>query len=260
MRQTVHSLRVSSQVTWPVRDLTSWYMCSVPPGPSAPPPFHKQMKRALSTPHASVVYSSQRLQRSNGSTTGGQRPEFVGHDPDRIGQVLARSVQSPLHGEVAIAPGVAVGRRQDRLLDEFGFAERQQNLTTHAALLTRFQEEQVAAGRRLRERQVVGTRPERVERLPDLLRGDRFLVGGKPRRLPARCIDHVTAEQDHLLRLPGALRPRELAERTIEHGDPGLHVLGMEPEIDQQLQLRAAGLEGEPVVLVLGDGVPVGAR
>src|SRR5215813_7276954 len=71
---TFHSFRVSSHVTWPVRVFTSLYMCSVPPGPSPPPPFQRQMNRALGTPHDSVVYSSHKLQRSKGSTPEGNGP------------------------------------------------------------------------------------------------------------------------------------------------------------------------------------------
>ena len=40
-----HILRVSSQVTCPVRRLTSSLMCWVPPGLSPPLPFQRQMKR-----------------------------------------------------------------------------------------------------------------------------------------------------------------------------------------------------------------------
>ncbi len=52
---TLHNFRVSIQLTWPVRCFTSLYMCSVPPGPSLPPPFHRQTNRVFSRPHASVV-------------------------------------------------------------------------------------------------------------------------------------------------------------------------------------------------------------
>lgn len=59
-----YQARVSIQITRPVLCFTSLYICAVPPGPSPPPPFQRQTKRTFSTPHASVVYSSQRSQRS----------------------------------------------------------------------------------------------------------------------------------------------------------------------------------------------------
>jgi hypothetical protein len=53
-------------------------MCAVPPGPSPPPPFHRQTKRTLSTPHASAVYSSHRLQRSYALAPFGSGPSSAG--------------------------------------------------------------------------------------------------------------------------------------------------------------------------------------
>jgi hypothetical protein len=44
----------------------------------------------------------------------------------------------------------------------------------------------------------LGARVERVERLGNLSRGDRHLVGGKARLGAIRRIDHVAAEQEHL--------------------------------------------------------------
>jgi hypothetical protein len=58
---------MSSQVTLPVRRLTSLYMCAVPPGPSPPAPSHSAANRSLSMPLGSAEYSSHKLQRSNGS-------------------------------------------------------------------------------------------------------------------------------------------------------------------------------------------------
>jgi hypothetical protein len=60
----VQSSRVSSHRTAPPRRCTSSNMWRVPPGPSLPPPSHRQMNVKRSAPIASASSSIQRLQRS----------------------------------------------------------------------------------------------------------------------------------------------------------------------------------------------------
>lgn len=54
-QRAYHAVRVSIHWTRPVLFRTSLYMSAVPPGPSPPPPFHRQTKRTLFTPLASAV-------------------------------------------------------------------------------------------------------------------------------------------------------------------------------------------------------------
>src|ERR1039458_10589372 len=72
----------------------------------------------------------------------------------------------------------------------------------------------------------------------------------------------MPAKQDDLPGLPLTFWRVELPQHAIEHGEPGLDAIRIESQFVQQLQLRAAGMECEPIVLVLCDGffVGLGAR
>src|SRR5262245_4450939 len=65
--------------------------------------------------------------------------KLVGHDPYRLCKLL-------LHRVIAIAPLIAVRRRDDGLLDELRLGKRQENLRAHAAPLAGLDEKELAAG------------------------------------------------------------------------------------------------------------------
>jgi hypothetical protein len=73
------------------------------------------------------------------------------------------------HGEVALAPLLAIAGGKDRTFDELRFLEGQQQLQADAARLAGFEEQQVATAGGLRQRQIAGPGAELVERLRDAL-------------------------------------------------------------------------------------------
>jgi hypothetical protein len=162
----------------------------------------------------------------------------------RIGVLSVVSCAS--NGVETLAPPLTADRGHDRLSAELGCRERQKDLAAHTPLLTCLHEQQVAARRCLAVGEVVGSGAELIERLTDLLGGDRFLVGWKARSGAAGLVDPVPAEQEYLLRLPPILRLREPLERAIEGGDARCDVGWVEVEILKKLQLRAARAKVEP--------------
>src|SRR5262249_41683557 len=72
------SFVVSSTKTRPEYFCTVSYICSVPPGPSPPLRFHKQIKRTLSGPRERAACSCHRLFRAYGLASLGVGPSSSG--------------------------------------------------------------------------------------------------------------------------------------------------------------------------------------
>jgi hypothetical protein len=121
----------------------------------------------------------------------------------------------------AISPALAITGWQHRLLQNDRFLEGKQHLTPHPPPLAGLQEEQIPAGGRLTEGDVLLSGVEFRERRFDLLESGRFLGRREAGLRTIGAIHHMTAEQERQARTPELLALGRALNRPVERGDAG---------------------------------------